>query len=238
MQPELKNFAYSFKELNIAVSDIEEAMGYNRGLSPDPFQDMIAQALDQCEQLCDIKGSLMITENFSVDKAGSICVEGITFFVGKKIAQQLKFSDGGALFICTAGEGISNFSKSLMAKGELIEGYMLDVIGSVTVEAAIDKIQLSLELELTNSGQKMTNRYSPGYCGWALSEQKQFFTLFPKNHCGINLSDSCLMDPLKSVSGVIGFGKNVNKTAYECQMCELQTCIYRKIRLAKSKLSA
>jgi len=59
--------------------------------------------------------------------------------------------------------------------------------------------------------------------------------LFPENHCGIKLSDSCLMDPIKSVSGVIGFGRNVKKTAYECQMCELETCIYRKIRLAKAK---
>ena len=81
----------------------------------------------------------------------------------------------------------------------------------------------------------MANRYSPGYCGWALSEQKRFFALFPENHCGIKLSDSCLMDPIKSVSGVIGFGRNVKKTAYECQMCELTTCIYRKIRLARAK---
>jgi hypothetical protein len=223
--------------LGIKVSDIEEAMGYGRGLSPDPFPDMITHALDQCEQLCDIQGSLMISENFLVDKSGSFRFEGITFFVGKKIAAQLKSAVGGALFICTAGAGISNRCKALMAEGELIEGYMLDVIGSVTVEAAIDKIQQSLELELSKSGQKIANRYSPGYCGWALSEQKQFFTLFPKDHCGISLSDSCLMDPMKSVSGVIGFGKNIKKTVYECQMCELQSCFYRKIRLAKSKLS-
>jgi hypothetical protein len=237
MQPELKNFAYSFKELGITVSDIEEAMGYDRGLSPDPFPDMIAHALDQCEQLCDIKGSLMISENFSVDRSGCFTIEGITFFVGKKIAAQLKLAVGGALFICTAGAGISRRCKALTAEGELMEGYMLDVIGSVTVESAIDKIQQSLEFELTKSGQKIANRYSPGYCGWALSEQKQFFALFPKNHCGISLSDSCLMDPMKSVSGVIGFGKNVKKTLYECQICELHTCMYRKIRIAKSKLS-
>jgi len=238
MLPELKNFTYEFKELGITVPDIEEAMGYGRGESPDPFPDMITNALNQSQQLCDIQGSLMISQNFLVDKSGSFCLEGITFFVGKKIAQQLKFAVGGALFICTAGAGIGGRSKALMAEGELIEGYMLDVIGSVTVEAAIDKIQQNLEIELTKSGQKIANRYSPGYCGWALSEQKQFFELFPTNHCGIRLSDSCLMDPMKSVSGVIGFGKNVKKTAYECQMCELQTCFYRKIRLAKSKMKA
>lgn len=233
MQQELKNFAYSFNELNVKVEQVEEAMGYGRCQSPDPFPEMIAFALAQCKQLCDIHGSLLVSDNFSLDKTGSFVIEGVTFNVGKKIARQLRNAGGGALFICTAGAGIGERSKELMAAGDLIEGYILDVIGSVTVEAAIDKIQDSFEYELAKSGNKMTNRYSPGYCGWALSEQKNFFALFPENHCGIKLSDSCLMDPIKSVSGVIGFGANVKKTAYECQMCELETCIYRKIRLAK-----
>ena len=235
MQPELKNFVYSFNELEINIGHIEEAMGYGIGKSPEPFPEMISFALDQCDGLCKIQGSLLVSKVFSVDKTGSIVVEGVTFYVGKKIAQQLKNADGGALFICTAGAGIGEKSKELMVAGDLIEGYILDVIGSVTVEAAIDKLQDNFEKELTVFGGKITNRYSPGYCGWALKEQKQLFTLFPDNHCGIKLSDSCLMNPIKSVSGVIGFGINVKKTAYECQMCELETCIYRKIRLAKGK---
>lgn len=235
MQTELKNYAYSFKELDITVELIEEAMGYVRGQSPEPFPDMISLALEQCDDLCSIKGSLLVSENFSTDTAGFIIFEGVTFNVGKKIARQLKNTEGGALFIGTAGAGIGERSKELMAAGDMIEGYILDVIGSVTVEAAIDKMQDSFEYELINSGKKISNRYSPGYCGWALSEQERFFALFPNNYCSIKLSDSCLMNPIKSVSGVIGFGTNIKKTAYECQMCELETCIYRKIRLAKGK---
>ena len=235
MQPELKNFAYLFNELNITVGLVEEAMGYGSGQSPEPFPDMIVFALQHCDQLIDVRGSLLVSNSFSLDKAGSFVISGVTFYIGKKIAQQLRNADGGALFIGTAGAGISEKSKELMSAGELIEGYILDVIGSVTVDAAIDKIQDSFENELTNFKKKITNRYSPGYCGWALNEQKQLFALFPYNHCGIKLSDSCLMDPIKSVSGVICYGANVRKTAYECQLCELKTCIYRKIRLAKRK---
>jgi len=235
MQPELKNFVFSFNELDITIGLVEETMGYGRGQSPEPFPDMIADALDQCEELCDVQGSLLVSGNFSLDLTGSIGVEGVTFKIGKKIARQLKSAEGCALFICTAGAKIGEKSKALMAAGDLMEGYILDVIGSVTVESAVDKIQDRFENELNNKGIKMANRYSPGYCGWALSEQKQFFALFPLNHCGIKLSDSCLMDPIKSVSGVIAFGMNVKKMAYECQMCELETCVYRKIRMAKRK---
>jgi hypothetical protein len=210
-------------------------MGYGSGQSPEPFPEMIADALDQCDHLCDIQGSLLISSNFNAEIPGSIVVNGITFDVGKKIAHHLKNAEGSILFICTAGVGIGAKSQNLMAKGDLIEGYILDTIGSVTVEAAIDKIQKSVENELIIEGVKITNRYSPGYCGWALKEQKQLFAFFPNNLAGIKLSDSCLMDPIKSVSGIIGFGRNVKKKAYECQMCELENCIYRKIRLSKGK---
>ena len=235
MQSELRNFAFAFSDLNINVGLIEEAMGYPIGQSPEPFPDMITFALGQCEELCDIKGSILISNNFSLDTTDNFIAEGVKFRVGRKIARQLNNSEGSALFICTAGAGIGEKSKELMAAGDLIEGYILDVIGSAAVEAAIDNIQDAFEIDVTNLGLKITNRYSPGYCGWALSEQKMIFELFPLNHCGIRLSDSCLMDPIKSVSGVIGFGANVKKGAYECQMCELETCIYRKLRLAKQK---
>ena len=229
------NFVYSFIELELTLDLIEEAMGYAKGQSPEPFPDMISFALAQSADLTNIRGSLLISDQFSLDRSGSFKIDGVTFFVGKKIARQLRNAEGGALFICTAGAGIGEKSKELMAAGDMIKGYILDVIGSLTVEAAINKIQGNLENELLKSGKKIANRYSPGYCGWALSEQKQFFDLFPDNHCGIKLTESCLMEPVKSVSGVIGFGENVRKTVYECDLCELKTCTYRRIRLTKAK---
>ncbi|MEI6142385.1 MAG: vitamin B12 dependent-methionine synthase activation domain-containing protein [Mariniphaga sp.] len=235
MLTELKNFRYSLNELNINVGMVEEAMGYFDSSSPEPFPEMIALALEQSEALCDIKGSLLFSSDFSCDKEGHFNFEGITFNAGTKIIKQLDTAEGAILFICTAGSGIGERSKNLMSNGDFMEGYILDVIGSVMVEAAIDKIQDSVENEMIGIGLKLTNRYSPGYCGWSLAEQKQLFDLFPNNFCGIRLSDSFLMDPVKSVSGIMGFGPNIKNGIYECQLCELVTCFYRKIRIDKHK---
>ncbi len=235
MISDLKDFTYSFPELDINVALVEEAMGYGKGQSPEPFPEMITLAIEKSADLCNIKGSLLISDDFCFDHSETITIEGIPFLVGKKIAKQLKNAEGGALYICTAGAGIGEKSKELLATGDLIEGYILDVIGSLTVEAATDKIQENFENHLASYGRINTSRYSPGSCGWPLKDQKPFFGLFPYNHCGIVLSDSCLMDPIKSVSGIIGFGTNIKKTAYECQICELDTCIYRSIRLARRK---
>lgn len=236
MYPEIRNFEFSFNELNITPDMIEEMMGYPAGQSPEPFPEMIAVALGKGFELCSIRGSLLVSNRFKVaDEAGFFSFEDTTFNVETKMLQQLKHSTGGAIFICTAGPVIGNKSSELMLSGDFMEGYILDVLGSVTVEAAIDKIQDILVTELEGKGLKVTNRYSPGYCGWALSEQQKLFGLFPNGHCGIKLTHSSLMEPVKSVSGVIGYGPHVKKHLHECQLCELETCIYRKIRLSHQK---
>jgi len=236
MYPEIRNFEFSFDELHITPDQVEEVMGYSSGQSPEPFPEMIASALAKGPELCRIAGSAAISDRFIVkDNEGWFSFEDTTFTVELKMLKQLKQSFGGVIFICTAGPGIGERSRDLMAAGDFMEGYILDILGSVTVEAAIDRIQDILVTELEGRGLKVTNRYSPGYCGWALSEQRKLFALFPDGHCGIKLSDSCLMEPVKSVSGVMGYGIHVKKQLHECQFCELENCYYRKIRMARKK---
>jgi hypothetical protein len=74
---------------------------------------------------------------------------------------------------------------------------------------------------------KITNRYSPGYCGWDVSDQHKLFSLLPNNFCGIKLTENALMIPIKSVSAVIGIGKNVERKDYQCSICEIEFCYKR-----------
>jgi hypothetical protein len=41
-----------------------------------------------------------------------------------------------------------------------------------------------------------------------VAEQHKLFSLLPPGICGITLSDSALMHPIKSVSGITGIGKH------------------------------
>ena len=93
-------------------------------------------------------------------------------------------------------------------------------------EAVGDKMERLLEKKIIPFHH--TNRFSPGYCGWKLTEQKTLFTLLGGMPCGIHLSDVCLMTPEKSISGIIGVGHKVNEKAYGCRFCDLKTCYKRK----------
>jgi cobalamin-dependent methionine synthase I len=152
------------------------------------------------------------------------------FHIKKIVFSQLKKSEAIAIFLCTAGDEIGRKSRQAMQERDLLRGYIYDVIGSEIVEAAADMMQGELEKSVALSGRKLTNRYSPGYCGWDVAEQNKLFRLIPDNYCGIRLTPSSLMDPVKSVSGFIGIGEHVKSNPYTCKMCEMKDCTYRRIR--------
>ena len=52
--------------------------------------------------------------------------------------------------------------------------------------------------------------------------------------CGVSLTESSLMVPIKSVSGIIGLGPQVRHLDYTCGLCDFKQCYKRKQRIRKS----
>ncbi len=163
----------------------------------------------------------------------SVEINNLVFNLRKIVYGQIKKSDSIAVFLCTAGEETGIRSRRAMKNGDLLTGYIYDVIGSEIAEAAADLMQDNLREAMASEGKKITNRYSPGYCGWDVAEQHKLFQLMPDNYCGIQLNTSALMDPEKSVSGFIGIGEHVRYNQYTCGLCEMKDCIYRKTKSNK-----
>jgi hypothetical protein len=109
-----------------------------------------------------------------------------------------------------------------------------DILGSITVEKATDNIQEFLAADCKASELGISDRFSPGYCEWSVSEQQMLFDLMPKRFCGVTLSESSLMSPIKSVSGIIAIGKGFNPKGYQCNWCNDKNCIYGKIKRKKN----
>lgn len=146
--------------------------------------------------------------------------------VGEIISSLLEGSTRFALFAATAGKDFQEFQEKIKDDNDMLNIFILDMIGSCIAERTGDQMELFLEREI--GGYPHTHRFSPGYCGWLLTEQKELFRLLGDEPCGITLSEVCLMSPIKSISGIIGIGDAVNKKQYGCQFCELETCYKRK----------
>lgn len=236
----IKEYQFTFEELLIGSSDLEELMGFEKGEIPEPFPELINNAIANAPQFCNIKGGYKIFESVLVDsKLNSIQIKHYIFLPGKIVVTQLKKATSAAIFTCTAGSEISIHSKTITEGGDPLLGYVYDIIGSVTVEKAMDKIQNELKAEMGKPGLNISDRYSPGYCDWSVAEQQKLFALLPEKFCGVSLSLSSLMSPIKSVSGIIGIGTEVEQKGYQCLWCNNLNCIYGKIKrkkISKQKL--
>ncbi len=221
-------YSFSFSELAINSSDVATLLGYPDGILPEPFAEYLSEAMNRAENFSDIRGAVHYVNDVSFpEEKGLFTVHGTVFNVGKTVAHELRNSESVVLFVCTAGKEISDLAQNLLIGDNPVLGYVYDVLGSVAVEAVSTRIHQNIREMANPSGELISNRYSPGYCQWSVADQHKLFSFFPEKCCGISLTDSALMYPIKSISGIIGKGKKVRYRQYTCDLCNLTDCFYR-----------
>lgn len=205
-----------YEDLGISLSEIYEQMGYEQAV-PDE-----ATVKETDIIIAEVKGFLRPRFSFFVQR------ELPDFAIGKIIERQLKGAEAYAFFICTAGVEYEAFQERLKKEGDMVRVFIADALGSVIAEKAADQMEQSLQENIDKLGWHHTNRFSPGYCGWHVSQQQLLFPLFKGETCGVKLTESSLMLPIKSVSGIIGLGPNVRHLDYTCGLCDFKQCYKRK----------
>ncbi|MBD3419204.1 MAG: hypothetical protein GF398_03700 [Chitinivibrionales bacterium] len=225
---------FAFEQLGITDAEIMQAMGYG----PEDYDSHIIAQVNSCLQSVPdnlrIEGGCVLYDNVTVyPESGEIFVRNSSFTTGKIVAHEMKNPQYIAVFACTAGEEISHKSK-IAISGDPLNGYLFDTIGSEIAERAMDRVQSHLSEHAAAEKMNITNRFSPGYCSWPVSDQHALFALLPNRFCGITLTPSALMQPVKSVSGFIGIGTNVRYRDYQCLLCDMHDCIRRKQRIRQT----
>ena len=107
-----------------------------------------------------------------------------------------------ALFVVTLGDGLSREIEQLFERNEPALAWAIDAIASERADRAAEMACERFR------GQDSTHvlPYSPGYCGWHVSGQRRLFEFLRPEDIGVTLNESCLMQPLKSVSGILVAG--------------------------------
>jgi hypothetical protein len=147
------------------------------------------------------------------------------------------FSDAThiALFIATIGPLVEKEAEKYISHDEIYKGYVVDAYGSLAVENAAEFLHARVDEYATEHGMNIGNRYSPGYCGWNVSDQHTLFSLLPHNFCEVHLAESSMMSPIKSISGIIPIGVHVKKQDYACDVCTNTAC-FRKRNIEPGKI--
>jgi len=159
--------------------------------------------MEQAFQYCRFAGCYT-TVNLTVE-ADKVILADQTEWHSAKLADNLRGCSQAVMFGITLGEELTTQTKKLFAAGNSADGVIFDAVGSESVEAAADKLELYLRQQFMRLHLALNPmRFSPGYGNWAITAQQDFFRLLPMEKIGMTLSLQMFMRPEKSITAVIG----------------------------------
>lgn len=145
-------------------------------------------------------------------------------------AGYLHGSERVATFLVTIGRGPERLSRMWLRRGRTLEASIVDAWASECAEAATERCHADIRAWAHAAGYAVTSRFSPGYCGLSLAHQRVLFQTISASRLGVRLTESCLMLPIKSVSGLIGIGpaRRIRAEQPPCVACDHPACRQRR----------
>lgn len=180
------------------------------------IQDLVNRALPMME------GSAAYTTAYVDErKEDAVVIDGVCF-ASKVLRKNLDQVERVFPYVMTIGRGLEEMLREC---ADILEQYYLDVIGTV----ALSGIRQHLIDHLRSRyGLGKMSFMNPGSLeDWPLGQQRPLFGLLGKGPAdlGVSLTDTFLMLPKKSVSGIC-FPTEIS--FFSCQLCPRERCDSRK----------
>jgi len=160
-------------------------------------------------------------------------IEGSHVFKSRIVAQLLVRCRKVAIFTLTIGPQLEEVVAHLAEEGLVLKASVLDAIGSNAAEKVAQMVTDSISADVRDQKLCISRRFSPGYCDWDVSEQTVIFNAMSGQSVGVSLTESHLMLPRKSISGIIGIGDEQSQIdKYNpCRTCLTLDCQGRRVRV-------
>jgi len=151
----------------------------------------------------------------------SVAADGITFR-SRVLRVNLETVSRIFPFVATCGLELEAWSGSVMGT---LRRYVAEVIKERVLMSAVDF--LGRDLEETHKPGHVAMMNPGSLPDWPTSEQKNLFALLghATETIGVRLTDSCIMYPIKSVSGILF---PAEASFESCQLCPREPCPNRR----------
>ena len=151
--------------------------------------------------------------------------------LGPAIASHLATASEVIIAVCTVGGALSARAAEVFEQNP-VRGLALDGLASAAAEALAEAACRHFDDIASGEGLAASIPLNPGMVGWPLLDaQQQVFSLLPADEIGVTLNSSGLMEPLKSLSLVVGLGRSeaAGSAGRACDFCTMrETCRYKE----------
>ena len=124
--------------------------------------------------------------------------------------------------VYTTGQALELESMKASSKRNLLEAYLIDLLGLIVLEKTGQVIKRIAEKQAQKSGWGVSPFMSPGSVhGWELEEQVNLCALLPLEKINVNVREDAIFSPFKTISCLIGLGPGYDmvKVGTTCQVC-------------------
>jgi hypothetical protein len=148
---------------------------------------------------------------------------------GPLMADRLAAASEVIVAVCTVGDEVTSLISERF-QTDPVGALALEGVAGAAAEALAEAVCRRFDALALAEGLQTSIPLNPGMIGWPLEEvQAQIFNLIDASEIGVALDPGTyLMQPLKSLSLVIGLGRELNPTGQTCDLCSMrETCRYK-----------
>jgi hypothetical protein len=197
-----------FESISIPVprKNIYRRLGFVKGVTevPTSQQEEIERYIGDASLLIHLKGAGLRMPITEIKGARIILPDGAEF-ESRHLAKFLAKCGETVLMGATAGREIMNAIEEDATGANVTRGIVLDAAASEIVDAALDWIMDYFSQSLRRENRRLLGkRYSAGYGDLFLETQKTMYRLLQLERIGIEITESCMLVPEKSVTAITG----------------------------------
>ncbi len=211
----------------VNLQEIYRYLGIMGNRPDDATKKLVGECLEELERAAKPR-------SFSRSFPMSVLPDGSLDFTcfsvkSEDLKKNLKGCEEVILFAATLGAGV-DLLLCRYTRLEVSRAVVLQAAAAAMIEAYCDEKNQELRIEAKKRGLFLRPRFSPGYGDFSVSCQRELCrALSAEKTVGIMLTESFMMNPSKSVTAVIGAGREELSCAKSgCEACRKQDCLYRR----------
>jgi len=197
-----------FESISIPIPyrEIYRRLGFTSGvtkISP-PQREEMQRHIKDAASLIQLKGVGLRVPIQEIKGSEVSLVEGLVF-ESQHLARFLRNCSQIVLMAATAGTGILDAIEKDIEGSNVTHGVVLDATASEMVDASLDWIMDYFNRTLLRENRRLLRkRYSAGYGDLPLETQKTMYQLLQLDRIGVQITESCILVPEKSVTAITG----------------------------------
>ncbi len=213
--PLIRDFWVSIPEDAVAERVGYPSMDMVTGPAVDSIREMVFLA-----QTSGSPGILFAEHEFRLSGV-EVQLDNGFVFSGEYLTENLENADLVVLVVMSIGAELQRQIESMSAE-DPFNGFVLDAVAAYMTEAMSEMVWDGFARRYAEDGRSITSFLSPGTKDFSLQQQIVLFDILRPDRIGVQLSDSQLMWPAKSLSGIIGVGQRLlgAESAHDCSIGE------------------